>query len=108
MKSYPRVRHAVIAGLVLLGLLASSATYASECWIVCKCRTQCSTPCTDVGDSITCGAYGLCECNSTVARMLSVENPPALSTAPDPLSAILGTSCPAAPQSPGQTAAVGR
>ena len=102
-------RHAAIAGLVLLGLLASSTAFASECWVVCKCRTQCSTPCTDIGDLITCGAYGLCECGpvAATAERLPAGNPAALSAAPDPLAALFGTSCTAPPAS-SQPPAVGR
>jgi len=108
MKTNLRVRHAAIAVLVLCGLLASTAAFASECWIVCKCRTQCSTPCSDVGDPITCGAYGICECAPiSTPGVPSAENPLVLSSEPDPLAALLGTSCATLP-APSQAAAVGR
>jgi len=106
MKIHSRVRHVAIA--VLLGLLASSAAFATECWITCKCRSQCSAPCTDVGELVTCGVYGLCECTAAVtSRGRLAENPTVLSPEPDPLAALLGTSC-TAPPAPGQAAAAGR
>ncbi len=109
MKSYPRVRLAAIAGLVLVGLLVSSEAFAAECWVICRCRTQCSTPCSDIGDLITCGVYGLCECTPAVATPKGpkgglAESSTALSTTPDPLAAIFGNACPA----PSQAAAGGR
>jgi len=111
MKSYPRVRLAAIAGLVLVGLLVSSEAFATECWIICKCRAQCSTPCSDVGEMITCVFYGLCECTPAVATPKgpkgTAESSTALSTTPDPLAAIFGNACPA-PPAPSQAAAVGR
>jgi hypothetical protein len=113
MKSYPRVRLAAIAGLVLVGLLASSSAFATECWIICKCRAQCSTPCSDVGEMITCGFYGLCECTPAVATPKApkglVESSTTLSTSttPDPLATIFGNACPALP-APSPAAAVGR
>jgi hypothetical protein len=73
MKIHSRVRHVAIA--VLLGLLASSAAFANECWITCKCRSQCSTPCTDVGELVTCGVYGLCECNAAVTSRGRLARP---------------------------------
>jgi hypothetical protein len=108
MKCTPRVRHAALAAVVLLGLLASQAAFATSCSIICKCRAQCSTPCSDAGDSITCGVYGMCECSSIqTSRVLPVENPLVLSAEPDPLAALLGTSCAKLP-APGQAAAAGR
>lgn len=109
MKTNLRVRHAAIAVLVLFGLLASTAAFASECWVVCRCRSQCSTPCFDAGDPSTCGAYGICECApiSPTPGVPSAENPMVLFSEPDPLAALFGTSCAALP-APSQAAAVGR
>ncbi|HZF08666.1 MAG TPA: hypothetical protein VFE33_07760 [Thermoanaerobaculia bacterium] len=109
MKYTPRVHHAAIAVVVLLGLFASQSAFAFSCSTICKCRAQCSTPCSDAGDTITCGVYGICECSPVVASSMarSAENPLALAAEPDPLAALLGTSC-ATPPAPGQAAAVGR
>jgi hypothetical protein len=108
MKFDPRVRHAAIAVLLLLGLLASQAAFASSCFIVCKCRSQCSSPCSDGGDLITCGVYGMCECATRpTSQALPAENPMVLAAEPDPLAALLGTSCAALP-APSQAAAVRR
>src|SRR5262245_9068755 len=111
MKTSLRVRHAAIAVLVLLGLLASSAAFALDCSIVCRCRTQCSTPCSDAGDPSTCGAYGICECAPFLTSgVRPAENPTVLSSEsskPDLLAVLLGTSCTALP-APSQAAAAGR
>jgi hypothetical protein len=108
MKFNPRSRHAAIAILVLLGLLASQAAFATSCFIICKCRAQCSTPCSDAGDLITCGAYGMCECGAIrTSAAQPAENPMVLASEPDPLAALLGTSCATLP-APSQAAAVDR